>query len=128
MNLKRMFLFMTLGLSACQTKPSEASSPPVALEVLDVKLPDSVGASEALTVTVSVADGGCYHFTNFEAKQRSASRLAFSVQGRPLAGSVGCPPVTGRVAEVYTDPGTPARTNPFEVFVNGKSYGTVSVK
>ena len=127
-----LMIWSVLGLSACQPAPAQDTStpndPPEMIDVLKVSLPTSVAASGVLRITVRVAQGGCLHFTNFKVGRRTPTRLELAVQGRPISGSVACPPVTGSVAETYSDPGTPARSDPFEVFVNGQLYGSVGIE
>ncbi|WP_424951226.1 hypothetical protein [Deinococcus sp.] len=41
---------------------------------------------------------------------------------------VPCPAVYIYVQKTYSDPGSPPRAEPFEVFVNGRSYGTVAIR
>ncbi|WP_161881505.1 hypothetical protein [Deinococcus alpinitundrae] len=129
--LASCLIWSVLDLSACQSAPAQdkptPNDPPEVIDVLKVSLPPSVAATGVLRITVSVAQGGCLHFTNFKVGRRTPTRLELAVQGRPVSGSVGCPPVTGNVAETYSDPGSPARTGPFEVFVNGQSYGSVDI-
>ena len=129
--LAPLMVWSVLGLSACQPAPAQdrptPDDPPEVIDVLKVSLPTSVAASGVLRITVSVAQGGCQHFTNFKVVRRTPDRLELAVQGRPISGSVACPPVTGSVAETYSDPGSPTRTTPFEVFVNGQFHGSVGI-
>ena len=114
-------------LTACQGGVTVTRTAP--LEVTKVVLPESVGASAEMKVNVTVVQG-CYETVPDVVAQRTASVLRLTVQST-TTGPVNpapCPPVVFFVTTSYTDSGSPPRTDPFEVFVNGKSYGTVVVK
>lgn len=93
-----------------------------------VQLPATVGATGPLAVAVSVTVGGCQGFKRFEAR-RTASALQLRVVGQRRVGAgVACPANVAYETHTYTDPGTPGRTDPFEVSVNGKVAGQVRVQ
>jgi len=98
------------------------------LEADKVQFPAVVGTAEALPIAVSVTVGGCRGFKRFEA-QRTASALVLRVVGQERVGrGVVCPANIAYQTHTYTDPNTPPRADPFEVIVNGKSWGQVNVK
>ncbi|GAA5512131.1 hypothetical protein Dcar01_00845 [Deinococcus carri] len=120
--MKRMLLaaVLVLPLSACGLIWTP-NTPGVA----DVQFPASVGATEVMNVAVTVGLG-CGSFDGFSA-QRTASRLTLTTRGSVPVG-VACSASVRNETKTYTDPGTPARVGPFEIVVNGKTWGTVSVK
>ncbi|WP_034384251.1 hypothetical protein [Deinococcus sp. YIM 77859] len=120
--MERMLLAVALSLplSACGVIRT-----PTTPGVADVQFPASVGATEAMNVTVTVSLG-CGSFDGFSA-QRTASRLSLTTRGSSPVG-VGCTASVRNETKVYTDPGTPARVGPFEIVVNGKTWGTVTVQ
>ena len=116
-----------LPLTACQADQSGTRT--VTLDVTRVVLPESTGASDDLPIVITVTVGGCLAFKGFAVQQRTASTLKLLAQGTSPSGkNVVCPAYIGFAEKTYSDPGTPPRTSPFEVFVNGQSYGSVSVK
>lgn len=119
-----------ITLTACQSTASLPVTLTSSLDVTKVVLPESVGASDAMNVDVTVAEG-CNKTDPDVVAERTASALRLTVQRTttyPKYPPAPCPPVVFFVMKTYTDPGNLPRTNPFEVFVNGKSYGTVAVK
>ena len=118
--------FTALTLTACQ---SGQMTHTVLLDVTKVTLPASIGASADLPLTVTVTIGGCTTFKSLDVQQRTAGVLELLAQGTESTGkNVACPANIGYQDVAYTDPGTPARVSPFEVIVNGQSYGTVEIK
>ena len=115
-----------ITLTACQGGPQTRT---VLLDVTEVVLPESVGAGAGMNVDVTVVQG-CDQMVPDIVAQRTASALGLTVQRTVavLVNPVACPPVVFYVKTFYIDPGSPPRTNPFEVFVNGKSYGVVAVR
>ena len=96
------------------------------LEPDSVQLPATVSATEPLPVAVAVTVGGCRGFKRFEA-QRTANVLNLRVVGQESVGyGFACTADIRNETHTYTDPGTPARAHPFEVVVNGKSWGKVN--
>ncbi len=95
------------------------------MEVMSVGFPARTTTDAPLDVDVEVTVGGCCRFGRFEAT-RTAARLTLRAIGTRTL-NVPCLADIGWEHRIYTDPGTPARTNPFEVVVNGTSYGMVAV-
>ncbi|WP_161881506.1 hypothetical protein [Deinococcus alpinitundrae] len=117
----------TLALTACQSTPHGTET--VELTVTRVVVPQHVGASDDLPVVITVTLGGCQTFKGFAVQERTASTLKLLAQGTSPSGkNVVCPAIIGSAEKTYIDPGSPARTSPFEVFVNGQSYGSVGVE
>ncbi|THF88139.1 hypothetical protein E7T09_02675 [Deinococcus sp. KSM4-11] len=120
-------LAVALGLTGCGTQSGPVPSE-YAMEIKSVAFPASVAATAPLAVLVEVTVGGCQSFKRFEAERR-AGVLQLRAIGSTQSGlKVACPAIIGWEKRTYTDPGTPARTDPFEIVVNGASYGTVSVQ
>ena len=114
-----------LTLTGCQGGPTTQT---VLLDVTKVIFPSSVGASQTLPIKVTVLVGDCLTFKGFEVQQRTSTTLKLLAQGSLRTGkNVVCLAYAAYQDVTYTDAGPPARTSPFELFVNGKSYGTVSV-
>ena len=99
----------------------------VTLDVTKVTLPASVSATAEMGIDLTASFGGCTTFQGIVA-ERTASTLKLTVQGSEPGGNPICPAYIGYFDRTYTDPGSPPRTDPFEVYVNGKSYGTVAVR
>ena len=116
-----------ITLTACQSTATVTRTGP--LDVVRVLLPGSVGAGAEMKVNVTVTEG-CSETVPDIVAERSASALRLTVQ-RTVTGnaaSTPCLPVVFRVKATYTNPGSPLRTDPFEVFVNGESYGVVAIR
>lgn len=122
---------MALGIALTLTACGSLGQPRVTeydMEVRSVELPTNATADAPLDVVVEVVVGGCNRFQRFVA-QRSATQLSLRAIGTTLSGpDVVCTSDIGWDKRPYTDPGTTTRTNPFEVVVNGKSWGTVVVR
>ena len=114
---------LALGLSGCGLVGGVEP-----LHIRSVEFPASVGATEPLTVTVNIDIWNCGEKgQSLTLAERTASRL--SLQGTFRKGWAGpCAAAVVQQALTYTDSGTVPRTSPFEVVVNGKSWGTVTVK
>jgi len=100
------------------------------LAVTEVRLPASIGGTERMPLALTLGSN-CSEFPpqTFEVEQRTATTLPLLAQtGVSVKAQPPCPPVYFYSKQTYTDPGTPPRTDPFEVLVNGQSYGSVSVK
>ncbi|WP_102127413.1 hypothetical protein [Deinococcus planocerae] len=114
-------------LTACGGSGVEEVFP---LTVVGVNVPATVSSTEALRVDVRA-----YNLSTCEGFDHRLSMVSRTAQALTLrAESVGrrsnrpCPPVVEEGTLSYTDPGTPARVGPFEVIVNGKSWGEVGVQ
>ena len=114
---------LSLGLSGCGlgggTEP---------LHVEKVSFPATIGATEPLTVTVDLQIWNCGEKDQtLTLAERTPARLGLS--GTFRKGWAGpCSAAVVQKTLTYTDSGTPARTGPFEIVVNGKSWGTVTVR
>lgn len=122
---------LALGIALALTACGSLGQPPVIeydMEVRSVEIPAGTPADAPLDVVVEVVVEGCNRFQRFVA-QRSATQLSLRAIGTTLSGpGVVCTADLGWEKRTYTDPGSPARTSPFEVVVNGKSWGTVVVR
>ncbi|MGY2897115.1 hypothetical protein [Deinococcus sp. UYEF24] len=117
-----------ITLTACQGTASLSITRTSPLEVTKVVLPESVGASDAMIVDLTVLES-CTETVPDIVAERTASALRLTVQRTTtVTNPAPCPPVVFYVKKTYTDPSNLFRTNLFEVFVNGKSYGTVALK
>ncbi|AZI42928.1 hypothetical protein EHF33_09355 [Deinococcus psychrotolerans] len=116
-----------LALTGCQGGPTTQT---VLLDVTKVAFTDRIGASEDLPIKVTVLVGDCLKFKSLEVQQRTKTSLKLLAQGSEKTGkNVVCLAYAAYQDVIYADTDTdnPARSNPFEVFVNGKSYGMVTV-
>jgi len=112
MNTWTVLACTALTLTACQGVKPEVRLADLA--VTEVRLPASIGSTERMTLELTLGS--------------NCSELppqAFKVEQRSVKAQLPCPPVYFYSKQTYTDPGTPPRTDPFEVFVNGQSYGSV---
>lgn len=119
--MKKLFVVAGLALALASCGLIKTPNTP---GVTDVQFPASIAATGALTVTVTVGVG-CASFDGFSA-QRTAGSLTLTTRGSIPVG-VACSGLVTKT-KIYTDAGTPTWTNPFEVIVNGKSYGNVTIK
>lgn len=93
-----------------------------------VEFQAKVAADAPLNISIEVFLGGCRGFDRFEAV-RTASQLQLNVIGKERVGNgVACNTGIVKNTYTYTDSGTPTRINPFEIIVNDKSYGTITIK
>jgi hypothetical protein len=116
---------LALAISGCGLLPRDVQ---YILGAEKVELVSSVKADAPLTVRVTYTIGGCERFKQF-GTERTINALKLSVIGSRREGNgVTCATGFATFSETYTDPGSPTRTNPFEVVVNGKSYGKISVE
>lgn len=119
---------VVLGLTGC-TPPSLPSSVEYDMTVKSVEFPAQAQPTAPLDVVVEVEVGGCNTFKRLELVSRTSSQLKLRAVGtRPEGQNVVCPAYLRWQKVTYTDPGTPPRTNPFEVVVNGTSWGTVAIR
>lgn len=112
-------------VTACDTAPRFRVLP---VTVVKVTLPDRAVSTAPLVVSLRYA-AGCGDFRPEVAQSaRTASKLVLEVTTQvSVEPPPPCQPVYIEQTLDYTDPGTPARSDPFEVVVNGKSWGTVQV-
>ena len=114
---------LALGLTSCGGLGTVEP-----LHIKQVDFPASIGATEPLTISVQHEVWNCGEKDQIlSLAERTPSRL--SLHGTFRKGWSG--PCSAGIAQqtlTYTDPGTAARTSPFEIVVNGKSWGTVQVK
>lgn len=119
---------LALSVSACSSLLPRYETE-FDLTIKSVELPASIAAEAPLNVVAEVEVGGCTKFKRFEVVSRTASTLKLRAIGSQTEGKgIACPAYVGWKKEVYTDSATPARTHPFEVIINGISWGKVPVK
>lgn len=126
---------LAIFLGACgQVKP-ETETRMDLMDVRSVEFPASVAADAPVDIVVEVG-WGCTPDSPFGQFKAARTTAALNLQAftKAYAGPADserdppCPPVYFYGKRTYTDPGTPARTSPFEVIVNGRSWGTVEIK
>ncbi|WP_157465038.1 hypothetical protein [Deinococcus apachensis] len=119
-------LFLALPLSACGVL---GASRTVELDVVNVSLPAAVSPAAPLQVDVRASIGSCED-TNHRLTlvSRTTQVLTLKAEATKTRPGAVCPAVYAETTLSYSDPGTPARTDPFEVIVNGKSWGKVRVQ
>ncbi|WP_103128351.1 hypothetical protein [Deinococcus aerius] len=119
-------LLLALPLSACGVLGVPRTVP---LGVVKVSLPATVSATAPLQVDVRVGVGSCED-TNHRLTliSRTAQVLALKAEATETRPGAVCPAVYTETTLSYTDSGTLARTDPFEVIVNGKVWGKVRVQ
>lgn len=118
---------LVLALSAC----TKTQAPQVvALDVLNVTVPQTTSSVEPLRVEVRAGNlDTCMGMDHrLTLVSRTAQALTLRAEATRRFPALPCPAVYLEGTLSYTDPGTPARTNPFEVIVNGKSWGRVEVQ
>ena len=119
-------LLLALPLSACGTLGSPVTT---TLGVTGVRLPETVAPTAPLEVAIDLVHANCeYSGERVILSSRTQSTLTLKTEvTRTTPGAV-CPAIVTYGTLTYTDPGTPARVGPFEVIVDGKSWGKVSVR
>lgn len=121
-----VLLAAALLLSGCNLLSLPRTVP---LAVVGVTLPATVAPSAPLAVTVRYSVGCSDSEEAVTLVSRTATRLLLGATARnQQSPGTACPAIYIERTLEYTDPGTPARTSPFEVIVNGKSWGTVQVR
>lgn len=119
-------LLLALPLSACGVLGAPRT---VALDVVNVSLPATVSAAAPLRVDVRVGLGSCEDTDHrLTLISRTAQALTLKAEATKTRPGAVCPAVYAETTLSYTDPGTPARTDPFEIIVNGRSWGKVGVQ
>jgi hypothetical protein len=101
---------------------------PIAHSESPVVFPESIGASEEMEIKIGVSlYCPAVKFERFLV-ERTDKALYIVAQGKVPGYGQMCTQAYGEAVYTYKDPGTVARVAPFEVFVNGKSYGMVAIK
>lgn len=117
---------LLLTLTSCGTPLLPYTVP---MDIDRVEIPETVNAGDPLTVKVhyTVANCSVKDHTVYLAS-RTASTLTLSATMKKHNGMfIACNTGVWPKELTYTDPGTPTRTNPFEVIINGKSWGKVKI-
>ncbi|PNY82495.1 hypothetical protein [Deinococcus koreensis] len=119
-------LAAALLLSGCNLLSLPRTVP---LAVVGMALPATVAPSAPLVVTLRYSVGCGDSEEAVALASRTATRLVLSATARNRQSpGTACPAIYIERALEYTDSGTPARTDPFEVVVNGKAWGSVVVR
>lgn len=119
-------LAAALLLSGCSLLSLPRTVP---LAVVGVTLPATVAPSSPLVVTLRYSVGCGDSEEAVALASRTTTRLVLSATARnQQSPGTACPAIYIERTLEYTDSGAPARTDPFEVIVNGKSWGTVAIK
>lgn len=100
------------------------------LSVSKVSFPSTVSPQEPLTVGVNIEVASCtQRDQQLTLLERTPTRLSLSGTFRRTSGiGLACTAAVTERTLTYTDAGTPPRTGPFEIVVNGKSWGKVNIK
>ncbi|GGK30582.1 hypothetical protein GCM10008955_25460 [Deinococcus malanensis] len=114
---------LALGLNSCGGQETPAAGRP--LTVVSVGVPAAVSATGPLTVTLRYVVQCGESDLAIKPIRRTATVLQLSASARytPMV----CAAVYEERELSYTDPGTPARREPFQISVNGKDWATVQV-
>ena len=124
--MKRLVLLGILaGLTACGVVPVSRTVP---LNVVAVDIPALLAPGADLSVTVKYSLGCNDKDQRLLLVKRTASILSLEASATNNGLPVACPAVYAEQTLTYVDSGAVGRTNPFEVVVNGKSWGKVEVK
>jgi hypothetical protein len=86
-----------------------------------LEVPSTVNASDAITIRVSVAGGGCDVFSKFESKRSNDTLELTPIGSRQL--DVACTAIYSTKWEAFSDAAIPVRSNPFKVIVH-RANGT----
>ena len=118
---------LALILSACTTTQAPQV---VALDVLNVTLPETASPTEPLRVDVRAGNLDTCTATNHRLTlvSRTAQTLTLRAEATKRYSDLPCPAIYQIGTLSYTDSGTPTRVSPFEVIVNGKAWGKVEVQ
>ncbi|WP_288433216.1 hypothetical protein [uncultured Deinococcus sp.] len=119
-------LLLALPLSACGTLGAPVTT---TLGITGVRLPETVAPTAPLDVAIDLVHANCeYSGERVILSSRTQNTLTLKTEvTRTQPGAV-CNTGISYGTLTYTDPGTPARMGPFEVIVDGKSWGKVSVR
>lgn len=124
--VRALALLLALPLSACGTLGSPVTT---TLGITGVRLPETVSPTAPLEVRVDIVHATCeYSGERVALVSRTEGTLTLKTEATRTAPGAVCPAVVTYGTLTYTDPGTPARVGPFEVVVDGKSWGKVSVR
>ncbi|CAM4351751.1 hypothetical protein DEMA109039_15405 [Deinococcus marmoris] len=125
-------LALAVALTACdpQEAPDNGRVETDAIGVVDVNFPATASASEPMIIAIRYSKT-CNQSSEqiaLTARTETELRLNGTARHAKLPPNLACTPIYIEKTIEYIDPGTPARTNPFEIIVNGRSWGTVEVK
>lgn len=126
----RTFLSVGLGvvlLGCAQSSIEQEETLPIIFE--NVTFPADVTPTGELPVVLRYVENCMASNPRVSVVSRTGSQVQLAATEQVLQQrGVTCPPVYIERTLSYTDPGTPARNDPFEVIVNGKSWGKVHVR
>lgn len=124
--MKRLALAAALvGLTSCGGIPTPHTVP---LDVVAVTFPATLSAGQDLTVNVKYAVGCNDENQRLLLVKRTSLRLELEASATNNGLNTVCPAIYGEATLTYADSGTVARSNPFEIVVNGKSWGKIEIK
>lgn len=120
-----LFPLLALALIGCQ---HQVTLREVVLPVEQVSFPAFVGPGQELPITLTVATGSCRTFKSVVA-DRSAAAVRLTILGTDTRSrDTVCTQEVWLEDHLFVDTGAgAARVNPFEIVVNGRSWGTVQV-
>ncbi|RJF73233.1 hypothetical protein D3875_18415 [Deinococcus cavernae] len=122
---KLVLATLLIGLTSCGGLDTPRD---VALEVVAVTLPTTLAPGSDLSVTVKYVENCTLLNEKLLLVERRSSALKLAAVGTPKTPGGPCPAVYREQTLTYVDSGTVGRTTPFEVIVNGKSWGTIEVR
>ena len=124
--MKKFALAIVLaGLTSCGVGHIPRSVP---LNVVAVDIPTSLPPGTNLTVTVRYSVGCNDANQRLLLVNRTSAALSLEASATNSGLQVACPAIYTEKTLTYVDSGTVRRTNPFEVIVNGKSWGKIEIK
>ncbi|CAM3171873.1 Lipoprotein [Deinococcus saxicola] len=132
--MKKMLCALTFAatLTACgpQETPNNLRIETENLGVVGVDFPATINASEPLKIAIRYSETCVQSDEKINLISRTATelKLGATAQYYRQDPSIACPAVYIEKTLIYTDSAMPTRTNPFQIIVNGKSYGTVTIK
>lgn len=125
--MNKLLLALTLGVSLTSCG-SILFPKDISLFISKVDLPATVTPTENLSVTVTYGVGCGDRDQTLSLVSRTPSNLTLVATGKNAGMYMACSTDIVEKTLTYTDSGSPARSNPFEVIVNGKSWGKIEVK
>lgn len=122
---KRGLAAVLVALTSCGVTPIPRTVP---LNVVSVDIPATLPVGADLTVNVKYAVDCNVTDEKTLLVDRRSWALKLEAVGLNNGTNTACPAVYTEKTLTYADSGTVTRTSPFEVIVNGKSWGKIEIK
>lgn len=122
---KLLLAAVLLTFSSCGVFPISRTVP---LDVVAVDIPATLAPGADLRVTVKYVIDCTKQDERLLLTHRTLTTLALDAVGTDEGQNLACPAVYVEETLTYVDSGTVARTSPFEVIVNGQSWGKIETK